>query len=117
MPGGGERAALGFAVTDDAGDQQVRVVEGRSESMREGVSELAAFVDRARHIRRTVTRNTAGKRKLLEQPLESGRVLRDVRIHLGVAALEISVGHQCRAAVPGTDDCEYIAVPGDDHSV
>src|SRR4051812_2084503 len=116
MPGSSERAGLGFAVTDDAGDEQVRVVEGSSESMGERVSELAAFVDRARHIRRAVTRNAAGKRELLEQPLESGRVPSNVGIHLRVAALEIGVGHQCRAAVPGTDDCEYIAVPGDDDS-
>ncbi len=45
MPAGGQRAGLRFAVADDAGDDQVWVVEGRAVGMREGVTKLAAFVN------------------------------------------------------------------------
>ena len=56
MPAGGLRADLGFAVADDAGDQQVRIVEG----LRQRVAELAAFMDRSRRFGGDVARDAAG---------------------------------------------------------
>src|SRR5262249_57395077 len=50
-PAGGERPGLGLAVADDAGDDQVGVVEGGPESVAEGVAELAALVDAAGGLR------------------------------------------------------------------
>jgi len=50
MPGGGEWPGLGLTIADDARDQQVRVVEGGAKGMRERISELAPFVDRAGYI-------------------------------------------------------------------
>ena len=48
VPAGGERPGLGLAVADDAGDEQVGVVEGGAVGVGERVAELAALVDRAR---------------------------------------------------------------------
>ena len=48
LPRALERPGLGLAVADDAGDQQVGVVERRAEGVHERVAELAALVDRAR---------------------------------------------------------------------
>ena len=48
MPRGGQRAGLRLAVADDAGDDQIGVVERGAEGVAERVAELAAFVDRAR---------------------------------------------------------------------
>ena len=48
MPGGGQRAGLGFAVADDAGDDQVGIVERRAEGVAEAVAQLATLVNRAR---------------------------------------------------------------------
>ena len=48
MPAGGQRSGLGLAVADDAGDDQVGVVERRAEGVAEAVAELAPLVDRAR---------------------------------------------------------------------
>ena len=48
VPAGGERAGLGLAVADDAGDDQVGVVERGAVGVRQRVAELAALVDRAR---------------------------------------------------------------------
>lgn len=47
VPGRGERPRLRLAVADDAGHQEVRVVEGGAVRVRQGVAQLAALVDRA----------------------------------------------------------------------
>ena len=65
MPTGRQRTGLRFAVADDAGDDQIRVVEGRSVGVRERVAQFAAFVNRARRFRRDVAGNAAGKENCL----------------------------------------------------
>ena len=67
MPGRRERAGLGLAVADDAGDDQVGIVECGAIGVHQRVAELAALVDRARRFRRGMARNAAGKRELPEQ--------------------------------------------------
>ena len=110
VPPGGERARLGFAVADDAGDDQVRVVEGGSIGVAQGIAELPALVDAARSLRRHVARDAAGEAELLEQPLHPFRVLADVRVHLAVGALQIGVRDQRRPAVPRADDVDHVQV-------
>src|SRR5579863_10347859 len=78
--------------------------------MAERVAQLAAFVNRARRRRRNVAGNSTGKRELLEQLLEPGFVLADVRINLTVAAFEISIAHERRAAVTRTGNVEHVQV-------
>ena len=48
LPGGGQRAGLGLAVADDAGDDQAGIVERGAERVAERVPQLAALVDRSR---------------------------------------------------------------------
>ena len=67
MPGRRQRPGLGLAVADDAGDDQIGIVEGGAIGVDERVAEFAALVDRARRLRRGVARNAAGKRELPEQ--------------------------------------------------
>ena len=57
-----------------------------------------------------MTRNSAGKRELLEQLLHSGFVLGDVRIDVSPGAFEVYVADNRWAAVPGTSDVEHIEV-------
>ncbi len=45
MPARGERPRLRFAVADDRGDDQIRIVKGGAVGVRERVAELAALVD------------------------------------------------------------------------
>ena len=71
MPGGGKRPGLGLAVADHAGDDQVGIVEGRAEGMRQRIAEFAALVDRAGHVRRGVAWNAARKGELPEQSCAS----------------------------------------------
>ncbi len=110
MPGRGQRPGLRLAVADDAGDDQIGIVEHRPERMAERIAQLAAFVDRARALRRGVAGNSAGKRKLDEQLPQPGLILTDVGIDLAVGALEIGVAHDGRAAVPGAGDVDHVEV-------
>src|SRR6202048_2757566 len=54
--------------------------------------------------------NASGKRELGKELLQSGLVLADVGIDLGVGALEVGVGDQGRAAVAGSGDVEHVQV-------
>ena len=51
VPGGGERSGFGFTVADHDRHQQVGVVEGRAEGVRDAVAQLAALVDGSRRFR------------------------------------------------------------------
>ncbi len=99
-----------FAVTHDAGDDQVGIVEGRAVGMDERVAKFAAFVNRARCLRRDVAWNAIGPAELPEQTLDAVAILLDVRIHLGVGALEIGVRDKPGAAVSGADDIDHVEV-------
>jgi len=62
----GQWARLRLAVINHTGDDQIGIVEYRSEGMAEGVAQLAAFVNRAGIFRRRVAGNASGKRELQE---------------------------------------------------
>ena len=117
VPAGRRRAGLRLAVADDAGDDQVGIVERRAIGVRQRVAEFAALVDRAGRLRRDVARNAAGKRELLEQPLHSRFVLGDVGVDLAVDAFEIDVGDNRRAAVAGAGDEQDLEVERFDQPV
>ena len=61
MPGSGQRARLGLAISDHAGDDQVGIVESRTKGVREAVAEFASFMDRTGRLGRTVAADPAGK--------------------------------------------------------
>ena len=117
MPAGRQRAGLGLAVADDAADQQVGVVEGGAVGVRERVAELAALVDRAGGLGRDVAGDAARERELAEELAHAVFVPGDARVELGVAALEVRVGDQAGAAVPGADDVDGVEVAGLDLAV
>ena len=110
MPCGGQWAGLGFAVADDAGDDQVRIVERGPEGMADRIPQLAPFMNRPRRLRRNVTGNPSGEGKLLEQLFEPGLILADIGIDLAVRAFEVDVAHHRRGAVAGTGDVDHVEV-------
>ena len=110
VPARGQRARLRLAVADDAADEQIGVVERCSVGVRDGVAELAPFVDRARCLRRDVARDAAGERELAKELAEAGLVLRDVRVDLAVRPLEIGVRDEARAAVTRPGDVEDVEI-------
>ena len=117
VPARRERSGLGLAVADDARHDQVGIVEGRAEGVRERVAELAAFVDRAGRLGSHVAGDAAREAELLEQPPHPLLVLADVRIDLAVGPFEVGVRDQRRAAVPGADHVDHVQVVLLDHPV
>ena len=111
VPGGGERAGLGLAVADHAGDDQVGVVEHRAERVAERVAQLAAFVDRARASR---ARRGSGMPPGNENCMNSFRSPASswlmFGIDLAVGAFEIGVADHRRAAVAGAGDVDHVEV-------
>ena len=110
VPAGGQRPGLGLAVADDAGDDQVRIVERGPVSVAQGVAEFAALVDAAWRFRGDMAGNASGEAELLEQPLHPFGVLADIRVDLAVGAFEVGVGNQGRAAVAWADDVDHVQV-------
>src|SRR5215469_18319351 len=76
MPARRQRSSFRFAVADDAGNDQIGVVERRSVGVRDGIAELAAFVYRTWRLRRHVAGDATGERELGEQTLHSRFVAR-----------------------------------------
>ena len=61
LPGGRQGACFRFTVADDAGDDQIGIIEGGPERMAERVAQLASLVNRAGRRWRDMARNPAGK--------------------------------------------------------
>ena len=69
MPGRGQGAGFGFAIPNNASDNQIRIIEGCTESMAQRIAKLPALVDGAGRFGRSMTGDAARKRELFEQPL------------------------------------------------
>ena len=117
LPGALQGSGLGLTVADHAGDEQVRMVEGGTEGVDQGVTELAALVDRARSRHADVAGDPARGRELAHEAQQPGLVGGDLRIDLGVGPLEVDVGDHRRAAVAGTGDEEDVVAGRPDHAV
>src|SRR5262245_9034192 len=85
--------------------------------MRQGVAKFAPLVNRTRSFRSNVAGNATRERKLGEQPFHSSLVLRDVRINLGVSALQIRVGYQARPAMSWPGDINNAQVSLVDNTI
>ena len=105
-----ERAGLGFAVADDAADDEIGIIESGSVGVDQGVAEFATFVDGAGSFRRGVAGNAAGKRELLEQTFHALGVLGDVGEEFAVGAFEAGVGNHAGAAVAGAADVDHVEI-------
>ena len=117
MPGGRERAGLGFAVPDHAGGDQIRVVHDHAVGMRQAVAELPAFVDGARGFGRDVAADVAGERELLEELPHPVRILALVRIDLGVRPLQVSRPEDAGRAVSWSGHEDHVEIELDDQPV
>src|SRR5205823_5040020 len=108
MPRSGERPGFRLAIADNAGDDEIGIIEHRPERTAQRIAQLAALVNRARALRRCMAGYSSGKPKLSKELLKSGLVLADVWIHPDIGALEISVGVDGRAAMPGAADVQHV---------
>ena len=117
VPAGRERARLGLAVADDAGDEQLGIVEGSAVRVRERVAEFAALVDRARCLGRDVARDPAGEGELTEELVQPLLVHAHARIDLAVGALEVRVRDERRPTVARPGHVEHLEVARPDRPV
>src|ERR1035437_1129467 len=110
VPARSERARFRLAVSHHATREQVGVVEHRSTGVHDRITQFPTFVNRARSFGRRMTRNSSGEGKLFEQPLQALFVLRDVRIKLAVAALQVRIRDHSGAAVAGARQVDDIQI-------
>src|SRR6266436_4767064 len=92
VEGGGQRSGLRFAVSHDNGDDEVGIVEGSAEPVRQAIAEFAAFMDGAGRVGRAMTADASWKGELFEEFLESGFGLALIGINFRVSSLQITVG-------------------------
>ena len=118
MPGRRQRPGLGLAVADDAGDDQIGIVEGGAEGVRRARS-------RARRPRGSSRASPAprgwgsrrGRRTGVNSRCMPSASCGHVGVDLAVGALEPGVGDQRRAAVPGAGHVDHVEVARDDRAV
>src|SRR5882762_3269635 len=94
-----ERTGFRFAVADDTRHQQRGIVEGCTKRVRKRVAELAAFMDRSRHVRTCVTWYTTRRRELPEQAAHPLFVLSDRRIEFRIRPFQVGLRDQRRTSV------------------
>ena len=110
VPAGGQRAGFRLAVADDAGDDQVGIVEGGAVGMDQRIAQLSAFMDGPGRFRRHMTGNSIGPGKLTKEAMQSDPAAFDRRIALRVGPFQIGLRHQARAAMAGTDDVDHVQI-------
>ena len=101
VPAGGQRPGFRLAVADDAGDDQIRIVEGRAIGMQQRIAQFAALVDGAGRFRRHVAGDPVGPGELAEQTQHAAPAALDGGIALGVRAFQIGLRHDPRPPWPG----------------
>src|SRR5580704_18764518 len=117
MPSRCQRTRFGFSVSNNTGHYQIGIVEGCSVGVRQSVSKLSPFVDRAWCFGCNVTRNASREAELFEQALHSLRVLRNVGIKFAVGSLHVRLCNQPRTAVAGTNYVNHVEIVAFDDSI
>ena len=88
-----------FAVAHHYRHQQIRIIEGRAESMGNAVAQFAAFMDGSRCFGCAVATDTARKGEFLEELQHAFFVFALVGVNLRVSAFEINRAQHARCAV------------------
>jgi hypothetical protein len=67
VPTGGQRSSFSLAVADDAGDDQMRIVEGRAISVEQGIPRPGATSDRARSSKGSLSTGRAMLHRMVDE--------------------------------------------------
>src|ERR1017187_4973115 len=102
LPASFERTCFGLAIPDNAGDNQIWIVEGRAECMDQRVSKLSAFVHGIWDVRPAMAGHSARCGELAEHEPQAVFIARDLRVNFGVCAFKIGAGIERRASVSRT---------------
>src|SRR5580693_1133116 len=99
VPRSGQRASLRFAVSNHYANDQIWIVKGGSERMRDAVAKLAAFMDRTRNFGSAVAAKLTGERKGAEKFEHARFVLAFLRINFRIPAFEVAIRKHRRRAM------------------
>ena len=110
MPGRGQRPGFRFSVTNHDVDNQVGIVEGRTKSMRNAVSQFPALVNGARHFWRAMAAQLTGKRERLKQAKHAGFVLTLGGVDLRVSSFKVAVGKHGGCSMPRTRQINHVQI-------
>ena len=108
MPTRRERTGFRFSIAYGTGDDEVRVVEGRTERVREGIVELSTFVNGTRSLGCGVTRDSAGKGKLFEESFHPASVTGYSRVEFAIRLFEIGVRNDGRPTMIWTCNEDHV---------
>ncbi len=108
MPGGGRRPGLGFAVADDAGHEQIGVVQRGAEGRAQRVAQFAPLVDRAGNRRAEVAGKPTRPGEGAHEALETVSAVIVLGVELAERPLQVEVGQVGGGAVAGTGDQEHV---------
>src|ERR1017187_4662395 len=110
LPASFQWTSLGLPISDNAGHNQVWIVEGRAECMYQRLAKLPAFVHGIWHVRPAVAWHAARSRELAEYEPQAVFIVRDLRVDLGVCAFKIGAGIERRASVSGTRNINDVRI-------
>src|SRR3974390_3633048 len=85
--------------------------------MRDAVTQLAAFVDRARSLRSAVAANPAGERKFLEELVHPFNVFAFARVYLRISAFQIDRAQHARSAMTGASEENGVEIVFPDEAI
>jgi hypothetical protein len=117
VPRPGRGSGFRLAIPDDAGDDQVRVVQGRAERRRQGVAQLPPLVNYAGVSRIEMARKGIGPGKRFQEPRKARPVEGQVREIFGEGSLQVHVGQVGRRPVPRPRDEQDVGVRVEDEPV
>src|SRR5258708_13891650 len=80
MPTCRQWSGFGFAISNNAAYEQIRIIECSAISVRDGIAEFAAFANRARRFRTDAAGNSTGNRKLFNVMLQPFFFLLNLRL-------------------------------------
>ena len=92
MPGSSQRTGFGFAIANDAGHQQVGVVEGGSIGMGEAIAQFAPLLNLTGCAGYEVTRQTEGPRKRPDQVAYTRHARLVLRVEFTQSTFQKQVG-------------------------
>ena len=110
MPRRRQGPRLCLTISDDAGDDQIGIVERHAIRVRQAIAEFTSFVDRARSFGRDVAADVPGEGELLEELPHSFRVFALIRVDFGVGSLEICRAQHSGRAMAWSGDEDYVEV-------
>src|SRR4051812_36944561 len=101
MPRRCQRTGLCLSISDYHAHDQIRIVEGSAERMRDAVAKLSTLMNRSWHLGRAMTSQLAREGEGPEQFQHSGFVRTLLRINLGICPFQITVRNHGSRAMAG----------------